>query len=210
MNQPLLDLVAFGAGAVAVVVDRRRAVPLACLAVALGLAPSAATYGGGWAAVIVLGAGAAAAVAVPLAHLAGRLRAAQHGVDPLVPVGSPSQGLFGPRSVRVAGGAVVLVAASWVSFNVPVGSVVAVRGALFPVAFVFACGALRTFLARNLTDVGVGLAVIALAVGVAWLLRGGSDPLPAAGGMFALAPVVAAADAWLHARHPRPAAQARS
>ena len=42
MNQPLLDLIAFAAGAVAVMVDRRRAVFVTCVVVALGLAPAAA------------------------------------------------------------------------------------------------------------------------------------------------------------------------
>jgi hypothetical protein len=126
------------------------------------------------------------------------------GLDPLRPVGA-NEGLFGPRSVRVAGGAVALVAGSWVSFNVPVGSIVAVQGALFPVAFVFLCGVLRLFLARSLTDLAVGVAVAALAVGVGWLLRGGSDPLPAAMGVIAIAPVAVAIEAWLAARRRRDA-----
>jgi hypothetical protein len=92
------------------------------------------------------------------------------------------------------------VAGSWVSFNVPVGSIAAVQGALFPVAFIFLCGVLRLFLARNLTDLAVGVAVTAVAVGVGWLLRGGSDPLPAAAGVIAIAPVAVAMEAWLAAR----------
>ncbi|MGD1035038.1 MAG: hypothetical protein ABR977_11475 [Candidatus Dormibacteria bacterium] len=202
MNQPLLDLIAFAAGAVAVLVDRRRAVLAASVVVALGLAPAAALYGGGGAVLVLLGAGAAAAVAVPLVGVVEARGGPGHGLDPLRPVGA-REGLFGPRSVRVGGGVVVLVAGSWVSFNVPVGSIVAVQGALFPVAFIFLCGVLRLFLARNLTDLAVGVAVIALAVGVGWLLRGGSDPLPAAAGVIAIAPVAVVMEAWLAARRRR-------
>jgi hypothetical protein len=208
VNQPLLDLVAFVAGAFVVLVDRRRAVIVTCIVVALGLAPAAATYGGGWAAVVVLGAGAAGAAAGPLAgFLAGRM-APRPGLDPLRTVGVPHEGLFGPRSARVAAAVVALIAASWVSFNVPVGSVVPLLGALFPVAFVFTCGVLRVFLARTVTDLSVGVAAIALATSVGWLLRGGSDPLPDAGGVLAIAPVVAAVEGWLAVRHRRPAAEA--
>ena len=201
MNQPLLDLIAFAAGAVAVMVDRRRAVLVTCIAVALGLSPAAAIYGGGWAAVVVLGAGAAGAVAGPLAGtIAGRL-AARPGSDPRHPVATPHEGRFGPRSARVAAGGIALIAAAWVSFNVPVGSVAPVQGALFPVAFIFTCGVLRVFLARTVTDLSVGVAALAFAVSVGWLLRGGSGPLPDAAGVIALAPVAAALEGWLAARH---------
>ena len=205
MNQPLLDLIAFAAGAVAVMVDRRRAVFVTCVVVALGLAPAAAIYGGGWAAVVVLGAGAAGAVAGPMAgFIAGRM-APRPGLDPLQPVAAAHEGLFGPRSARVAAAVIALIAASWVSFNVPVGSVAAVQGALFPVAFIFTCGVLRVFLARTVTDLSVGVAAIALAVGVGWLLRGGSGPLPDVAGVIAIVPVAAAVEGWLASRHRRPA-----
>jgi hypothetical protein len=203
VNQPLLDLVAFAAGAVAVLVDRRRAVVIACVAVALGLAPAAAIYGGGPAAVVLLGAGAAAAVTGPVAGFIAGWMAPRPGLDPLQPVAASHEGLFGPRSVRVAAAVIALIAASWVSFNVPLGSVAPVQGALFPVAFIFTCGVLRIFLARTLTDLSVGMAVIALAVSVGWVLRGGSAPLPDAGGVIAIAPVVAAVDGWLASRHRR-------
>lgn len=201
MNQPVLDLIGFAAGAVAALVDGRRAIGVACLAAGLGLAPSAATYGGGWAAVLVMGAGVAAAAAGPLAGLVGGALTPRPGVHPDRPVAGRPGGLFGPRSVRVAGGAVALVAASWVSLNVPVGSVVAVRGVLFPVAFVLLCGVLRLFVARTLSDLALGLSVAVLAVGVAWLLRGGTEPLAAAAGVVGLAPVAAAVDGWLRSRH---------
>ena len=200
MNQPLLDLIAFAAGAVTVMVDRRRAVLVTCIAVALGLSPAAAIYGGGWAAVVVLGAGVAGAAAGPLAGtIAGRL-AARPGIDPLHSVATPHEGLFGPRSARVAAGVIALIAASWVSFNVPVGSVAPVQGALFPVAFIFTCGVLLVFLARTVTDLSVGAAALAFAVSVGWLLRGGGGPLPDVAGVVALVPVAAAVEGWLAAR----------
>jgi len=205
VNQPLLDLIAFAAGAVAVLVDRRRAVMVACIAVALGLSPAAAIYGGGWAAVLVLGAAAAGAGAGPLAGLVAARMPPRPGLDPVQPVGAPPEGLFGPRSARVAGAVIALIAASWVSFNVPVGSVAVVQGALFPVAFVFTCGVLRVFLARSFTDLAVGVAVIALAVGVGWVLRGGTDPLPAAAGVIAIAPLAAGLEGWLASRRRPPA-----
>jgi hypothetical protein len=210
MNPPLLDLIAFAAGVVAVLVDRRRAVAAACIAVALGLAPAAAVYGGGWAAVVVLGAGAAGGIAGPLVGLMAARMAPSAGPDPLHPVGAVGEGLFGPRSLRVTGAVIALVAASWVSFNVPVGVVAVVTGALFPVAFVFTCGVLRIFLARTLVDLAVGVAVISLAAGVAWLLRGGGGPLPDAAGVMAIAPAVSAVDGWLGSRHRRPASAAPS
>ena len=177
MNQPLLDFIAFAAGAVAVMVDRRRAVLVTCLAVALALSPAAAIYGGGWAAVVVLGAGAAGAVAGPLAgSIAGRM-VPSPGLDPLRPVGAQQEGLFGPRSARVAAGVIALIAASWVSFNVPVGSVAAVQGALFPVAFIFTCGVLRIFLARTVTDLSVGVVMALGAVIVVQTQEGASIPL---------------------------------
>jgi hypothetical protein len=152
---------------------------------------------------VLLGAGAAAAVTGPVAGFIAGWMAPRPGLDPLQPVAASHEGLFGPRSVRVAAAVIALIAASWVSFNVPLGSVAPVQGALFPVAFIFTCGVLRIFLARTLTDLSVGMAVIALAVSVGWVLRGGSAPLPDAGGVIAIAPVVAAVDGWLASRHRR-------
>jgi hypothetical protein len=49
------------------------------------------------------------------------------------------------------------------------------------------------------------MAVIALAVGVGWLLRGGGAPLPDTTGVIAIAPCVSAIDGWRGSRHRRPA-----
>ena len=205
MSQPLLDVIAVAGGVVAVLVDGRWAVVVASLAVAAGLAPTAATFGGGWAAVMVLGAGVVSAATGRLGDRFGA-RLGSRGPDPRRPVVRPPEALFGPRSVRVAAAAVALPAASWVSFNIPVGSVTVVEGRLFPVAIVFTFGIVRLLLARSVADLGVGVAVVALAVSVAWFLRGGIDPMPPALGVAALAPVAAGVQAWLVAsRVERPA-----
>ena len=210
MSQLLLDVIALAGGAVAVVVDRRWAVVLAALAVGIGLMPAAADFGGGWAAVVMLGAALLAAAAGWLGNrLAARLR--RHpAADPGQPVAPAREALFGPRSARVAAAAVALPAISWVSFNVPIGAITATEGRLFPVAAIFVIGAIRLLLARSLTDLSVGVAVVGLGVSVAWLLRGGIDPLPVAIGVAALAPAAAGLEAWLHGRRRLPAAAGRT
>jgi hypothetical protein len=205
VNDPLLDSLAFVGAVVAVLVDQRRAVFWACLAVAVCLAPTAAALSGPGAAIILGGAAAAAGIAGESARLLfGRLtRRPESG--PLIPVAAPPDSLFGPRSLRAFAALVALPAASWISFNVPVGSIAVVQGLLFPPTFTFLCGAIRLLLARTIGDLAVGVAVIALAVAVGWFLRGGSDPLPAAAGMALLAPLAAVLEEWLGAhRHPAP------
>jgi len=210
MSQLLLDVIALAGAAVAVLVDRRWAVPVAAIAVALGLTPAAATYGGGWAAVAILVAAAAAAATGWLGWwLAARL-GRQSGSDPRQPVAETREALFGPRSARVAAAAISLPAISWISFNIPIGAVTAVEGRLFPVAAVFTVGAIRLLLGRSLTDLSVGVAVVGLGVSVGWLLRGGLDPLPVAIGVAALAPAVSGLEAWLRGHRRAPIAGAPS
>jgi hypothetical protein len=191
MNEPLLDLIGFVGAVAALLVDRRRAVLLASFAVALCLAPSAANFGGGAAALVLLGAALAAAVLGTAARRLGRRLSRGQGLDPLVPLFSPRQELFGPRSLRLFAGALAIPAASWISYNVPVGTVDVVRGLLFPIAYVFLSGVIRLLLARTTEDLAVGVAVVGLATSAAWFLRGGSDPLPGAIAAAALAPLAA-------------------
>jgi len=120
-NEPLLAAVGFLAAVVVTLVDGRRAVTWASLAAALGLAPSVAASYGADGAVVLLAAAVAAGVAGVLSHaVAGRLPRVA-GVDAVVPVVAGVEGLFGPRSIRVATAVLVLPAASWVSFNIPLG-----------------------------------------------------------------------------------------
>jgi len=209
VSQPALDVIAFAAVVVVVLVDRRWAVVLASSAAALGLAPDAAAFGGGWAALAMLGAAALAGVGGWVGGRAGSWLHQRVGPDPRHSLVRLPEALFGPRSVRIAAAAVAVPAASWVSFNVPVGSVTVVEGRLFPIAVMFAAGAVRLLLARSVSDLGVGVAAAALATSAGWLLRGGGDPLPAAIGIAALAPVAAAFEGWLEGRRQGTAVEAR-
>jgi hypothetical protein len=201
VSQTALDLIAVAGAAVGVLVDSRLAVGIAALAAAIALAPTAAIFGGGGAALTVLGAGAAAASlgwgALRLgAHLGAREARSQ---GPRV---RAREALFGPRTIRAASAAVAIPASSWVSFNIPVGSVTFVEGRLFPVALVVAFGVVRLLAARNRSDIGCGIALSCLGVSVGWLLRGAGDPLPVASGIAAIASVASVVDAWLKARRP--------
>ena len=113
-------------------VDGRRAVAIAVVLLAAGLAPTAATFGGA-PGVAVLGACAVAAVLLAWGGwLGGRVLPWLSGLDPTIPAFAPSDRLFGPRSGRAFGAAVAVPVASWVSFNVPVGQIADGRGTALP------------------------------------------------------------------------------
>ncbi|MBV8199604.1 MAG: hypothetical protein JOZ15_03165, partial [Acidobacteria bacterium] len=127
VSEPLLSLAGVVAAAVAIMVDGRRAVLIATVAVAAGLAPTIA---------VTSGPGALRAVAVPAAvgvaggaasGWAARRSPWVAGLDPNIPAFAPMHGLFGPRSARAFAGALAVPIASWVSFNVPIGEVTAVQ-----------------------------------------------------------------------------------
>jgi hypothetical protein len=207
MSQTLLDFLAVAGAAIAVLVDGRWAVVLATFAAAAGLVAAATTVAGEPAALILLGAIAMAAlIAWTARRLTSRLGASRARVRGR---STPRrrEALFGPRSLRLIAAAVALPAASWVSFNVPIGSVTVVEGRLFPVAFVFTIGAVRLLLGRNPTDLAIGVALVALAASVAWFLRGGPDPLPVAAALAALAPAAALVEAWFSGRRLADAAE---
>jgi hypothetical protein len=92
-----------------------------------------------------------------------------------------------------------------VSFNVPVGQVTAVEGLLFPIAYAWTCGVIRLLVARTLEDLAVGVAMVGIATGTAWLLRSGGDSFPGAVIACAVAPVAAFLAGWLHGRSSRKA-----
>ena len=199
-NLPLLASAGFVAAVVVALVDGANAVTYASLAAALGLAPSVATLYGPDAALLLIGAGAAATVAGPVARAIATRVNVTAGIDPTVPVAAGSEGLFGPRSIRVAVAILVLPAASWLSYNVPVGSASPVTGILFPAALVWGCGAMRVLAARTIGDIAVGVAVVGIASAAAWFLAPGVDTVPSAAGAVALAPVAAAVAGWLRGR----------
>jgi len=208
VSEPLVSTIAVVAGVVALAVDGRQAVSIAVVAVGLGLAPSVASVGGGEALLVVLASAALAAVAGVTARAVARRARWDAGLDPTVPVIAPRQQLFGPRSVRVFAAAISLPAASWVSFNVPVGAVAVVQGLLFPAAYIWTCGALRLVVARTVADLAVGATMVAFGGGAAWLVRGGGDAITGLAIASSLPPLAAAAAGWLTGRHSRRASAA--
>jgi hypothetical protein len=189
---------------VAMMVDGRRAVAIAVVFLAAGLAPTAATFGGA-PGVAVLGACAIAAVLLALAgSIAGRILPWLSGLDPTIPAFAPSDRLFGPRSSRAFGAAAAIPVASWVSFNVPIGQITtAVQGLLFPIAYAWTCGVIRLLVARTLEDLAVGVAMVSVPTGTAWLLRSGGDSFPGAVLACVAAPLAAFVAGWLNGRGAR-------
>ncbi len=203
MSQALIATLGFLAGAVAAMVDGRRALRIAALATGAGAAPAAAATGGGPAALVPLLAGVAAVLLGTAAlHAAFRLRWVP-GLDPAVPVVAPPDALFGPRSVRALGAALALPAASWVSLNVQVGGEATAHGAVFAAAYIWFVGCLRLLRARSVQDLAIGIAVLGIAAATGWLLEAGPGALPEATAAAGLAPVAAAASGWLLGRHRR-------
>jgi hypothetical protein len=200
-NEPLLAVAGFLAAVVVTLVDGRNAVTYAALAAALGLAPSVASFYGPDAALVLGAAAAATGLAGPLSGALAHRVSWMAGVDPAVPVVAGAEALFGPRSVRVATAVLALPAASWVSFNIPIGSASTVSGVLFPAALVWGCSAMRLLSARTLADIAVGLAALGISAAAAWFLCAGVDTLPGAVISAALAPGAAVTAGWLRGRH---------
>jgi hypothetical protein len=203
VSAPLLAAAGVVAAVIAMMVDGRRAVAITAVFLAAGMAPTAATFGGA-PGVAVLGVSALGAVAFAWGGwAAGRRLPWVAGLDPGVPAFAPPEKLFGPRSIRAFGAAVAVPIASWVSFNVPVGQVTAVQGLLFPTAYAWTCGVIRLLVARNVEDLAVGITMVSLSTGTAWLLRSGTDSLSGAVLACALCPVAALIGGWLAGRSSR-------
>ncbi|MGH7722877.1 MAG: hypothetical protein ACRENL_08635 [Candidatus Dormibacteria bacterium] len=200
-NEPVLAVAGFLAAVVVTLVDGRRAVTWTALAAALGLAPSVASFYGANAALVLFAAAAATTAAGPLSRVLAHRLVWMAGVDPVVPVVADREALFGPRSIRVATAVLVLPAASWVSFNVPLGTASTVSGVLFPAALVWGCAGVRLLTARTVVDITVGVAALGLAAAAAWFLCAGADTFRAAVAAAALAPAAAVTAGWLGGRH---------
>lgn len=200
-NEPLLAGAAFLGAVVVTVVDGRNAVTYASLAAALGLAPSVASLYGADAALVLLAAAVAAAVLGPVSRAVAHRVSWMAGMDPTVPVVGGTEGLFGPRSIRVATAVLVLPGASWVSFNIPLGSASTVSGVLFPAALIWGCAGVRLLTARTLADIAVGVAVLGIAAAAAWFICAGVDTIATATTAAALAPGAAITAGWLRGRH---------
>jgi hypothetical protein len=203
VSQTLIASIGFLGGIVIAVVDGARAARIASLLAGLALAPAAWSIGGDLAAASLIGAGLTATVAsVVTEGVAGRLRVIP-GLDPTVPVVAPRDQLFGPRSVRVAGAAVAVLAASWASLNIQVGGAASDQGAVFAASYVWLVGAVRLVRALALEDLAVACVAVSLAGATGWILQAGPSALPEALAGAGLAPIAAAAAGWLKGRHRR-------
>jgi hypothetical protein len=200
-NEPLLAVAAFLGAVVVTMVDGRNAVTFASLAAALGLAPSVASLYGADAALVLFASAVAAAVLGPVSREVARRVSWTAGMDPTVPVVGGTGGLFGPRSIRVATAVLVLPGASWVSFNIPLGSASTVSGVLFPAALIWGCAGMRLLTARSLADIAVGVAALGIAAAAAWFICSGVDTVATATTAAALAPGAAITAGWLRGRH---------
>ena len=198
-----LSSLGFIAAVIATLVDGRHAVAIATAALALGLAPTAASVAGDLGGLALLTAALGAVVAERLARAVASRLTWVAGLDPDVPVYAPPQELFGPRSTRLAGAVFVIPMASWVSFNVPVGGGGTVIGLLFPCIYAALCGAIRLLVARTLEDTAVGVAGLGMGSATAWILVAGPAQLDVAAAGLALPVIAALSMGWLGARHRR-------
>jgi hypothetical protein len=203
VSEPLVSSAGVVTAVVAVMVDGRRAVPIAAAVVALGLAPTVAVTSGPPAVLLLVVAGTCALLVALLAARAARRLPWVPGLDPEIPAFAPARRLFGRRSVRAWTAVLAIPVASWVSFNVPIGEVTAVQGILFPVAYVWACGTLRLLVARTVEDIAAGAAMIGLAAAAGWLVRGGADAYAGAMAFAGLTVLAAAIAGWLGGRYAR-------
>ena len=208
VNQPLLDLIAFAAGAVAVMVDRRRAVLAACdrgrPRAGSGGGPLRRRLGGGGR---PRGAVSWRRWRRPLAGVVAARRGSRAPRARSAPLGGPrTRGFSGPAASASRPASSPWWRPRGSASTCPSGSIAAVQGALFPVAFIFTCGVLRPLprpqphrprrrRGRHSPWRSVS----------GWLLRGGSDPLPEPRGSIAIAPVAVAMEGWLAARRRRDA-----
>jgi hypothetical protein len=203
VSAPLLSATGVLAAVVAIMVDGRRAVATSAVFLALGLSPTAAVFGGAPGIAVLGGAAAAAVVLAWAGWTGGRRLPWVAGLDPSVPASAPADRLFGPRSIRAFGAAIAVPIASWVSFNIPVGQVVTVQGLLFPTAYAWTCGVIRMLVARTVEDLAIGVAMVSISTGTAWLLRSGTDSVPGAVIACVATPVAALVAGWLAGRGSR-------
>lgn len=201
MSQTLVAALAAIAGMILAVTDGPRSVRLAAMVSGLALSPVAGSVGGTPAAlVLLLGGLAAALLSTAALHLARRLRPVP-GLDPLIPVVAPREGLFGPRSIRVIGAVMALAGGSWASINVEVGGVAAASGAVFAGTYIWLVGVVRLMRARSVEELGVGGVVVSLSIAALWILEAGPGASSGSAVPAALASVIGVSAGWLVGRH---------
>lgn len=203
MSETLVALIGFIGGVAIALLDGPRGVAAAGLVAGLALAPAAASVAGIGGGLVPVSIGAAVLAAGPLSRAAATRARRVPGLGPEVPVVAPRDALFGPRSVRLAGAALALVAASWVSLNVQIGDATTDQGAVFAVAFAWLVGGVRLLRARALDDLAIGAVAVAIAAGTGWILQVGADALAEAAAVSGLAALAAATVGWLSGRHSR-------
>lgn len=201
MDTLVLATFSFVGGVVAVLVDGRKAVPIAALAVALSLAPTAAQAAGALPTMILLCTAASAGIVALFSNKLARRMRHRSGLDPDIPLVTSKSALFGPRSTRAVAAALALPAASWISFNVPVGSIADTQGLMFGTAFIWLCGAARLVLSTSLEDLAVGFVSISFAGATGVLIRGGNHLVYELLVAATLPVVLAASVGWLSGRY---------
>ena len=202
-GQFLLSTLAVFGAVVIVLVEGRSTIPVASLAAAVALIPSAVFVGGVPAAVVPLAGAVGATVAHGIARWSAERLPLVAGLDPLVPVIAPPDGLFGPRSVRMSALLFGLPATSWVSLNVELLGGASARGVVFAAGFIWVAGTARLLLARTVEDLAAGAAVVALASAVAWTAQDGEATHAEAALLSGFAVVAGAVAGWLIGRHHR-------
>ncbi len=178
MDQTLYSSIAFIAAFIVSAVDGRRAVSWSLLAAGAGLVGTAASAAGLDGALVLIGAVAAGGILERTAEWLVRNRWQSSAQDPLREFRSVQEKLFGPRSQRIIAAAIAVPSASWVSFNIPVGSVANIEGVLFAPCILWLCGIFRLVLARTVEDVCAGAGVLLLGTAVGWLERTGQGGIP--------------------------------
>lgn len=203
MSQSLVSTIGFVTAVMVVLIDGRWAPALAAVIAVLGLTPTVLAAAGVALAGELIAIAALTVAASRIAWIAGRRLRWIARLDPDVPAQGPRDALFGPRSVRVAAAALAIPAASWVSFNVPIGLSANVQGHLFASAYLWLCGALRLVVARSIEDMAVGVVATTVAGGAGWAVgtgsRGGGSTLA----LMLVALAAASCAAWLGGRQSR-------
>ncbi len=202
MSGTFLGFVAFVAGVALALVDGRRGIVWAAAVSALALVLPVFQIAASEGALLILATAAAVGLFWYASRVAGRYWP-QMGPDPTISLGVSKGSLFGPRSVRAVSSVVSLIAASWISLNIPVAGSGYGSGVLFAVSYVTIVAGFRILLAHSVEDLAIGCTGVSLACAATVLLEGGAAATAAAGSVGCLAPVAAIVVGWMSGRSDR-------